>query len=117
MCNKDLENLKKWKPNEYLMIERAKVLAPQGVEDMRLLARRLQSSFPHLLQPTNNENITEQDYVVRNKRIMCYEEKKKLTDLSISLIRLIYFSLKNQMRLTVWARLWRDCSRIKTPWR
>lgn len=100
MCNKDLENLKKWKPNEYLMIERAKVLAPQGVEDMRLLARRLQSSFPHLLQPTNNENITEQDYVVRNKRIMCYEEKKT-NDLSISLIRLIYFSLKNQMRLTV----------------
>lgn len=75
MCNKDLENLKKWKQNDYLMIQRAKVLAPQGVEDMRLLARRLQSSFPHLLQ--SNENITEQDYVVRgNKRIMCYTRKK-----------------------------------------
>ncbi|KAG9429538.1 multiple inositol polyphosphate phosphatase 1 [Apis mellifera carnica] len=65
LCNKDLENLKKWNPNEYLMIERAKVLAPQGVEDMRLLARRLQSSFPHLLQPNNNENITERDYVFK----------------------------------------------------
>lgn len=73
LCNKDLENLKKWNPNEYLMIERAKVLAPQGVEDMRLLARRLQSSFPHLLQPNNNENITERDYVVRITR---YQEKK-----------------------------------------
>lgn len=57
------------------MIERAKVLAPQGVEDMRLLARRLQSSFPHLLQPNNNENITERDYVVRITR----QEEKKLT--------------------------------------
>ncbi|XP_043785464.1 multiple inositol polyphosphate phosphatase 1-like [Apis laboriosa] len=65
MCNKDLENLKKWKQNDYLMIQRAKVLAPQGVEDMRLLARRLQSTFPHLLQSNNNENITEQDYVFK----------------------------------------------------
>lgn len=65
MCNKDLDNLKKWKPREYIVFERAKVLAPQGVEDMRLLARRLQSSFPHLLQPNSNENITDQDYVVR----------------------------------------------------
>lgn len=63
MCNRDLENLKRWKPDDYLAIERAEVLTPQGVEDMRLLARRLQSNFPHLLQP-NDEYITEENYTV-----------------------------------------------------
>lgn len=63
MCNRDLENLKRWKPDAYLVIERAEVLTPQGVEDMRLLARRLQSNFPRLLQPSS-ENITAQNYVV-----------------------------------------------------
>lgn len=63
MCIRDLENLKRWKPDEYLTIERAEVLTPQGVEDMRLLARRLQSNFPQLLQPIN-ENITAENYVV-----------------------------------------------------
>lgn len=63
MCNRDLENLKRWKPDAYLVIERAEVLTPQGVEDMRLLARRLQSNFPQLLQP-GSDNITSQNYVV-----------------------------------------------------
>ncbi|KAK1130113.1 hypothetical protein K0M31_019797 [Melipona bicolor] len=59
MCNRDLENLKRWKPDEYLAIQRAEVLTPQGVEDMKLLARRLQSNFPQLLQPdTEHINYT-----------------------------------------------------------
>lgn len=64
MCNRDLENLKRWKPNDYLVIERAEILTPQGVEDMRLLARRLQSNFLQLLQP-KDENITAKNYMVR----------------------------------------------------
>ncbi|XP_043599293.1 multiple inositol polyphosphate phosphatase 1-like isoform X2 [Bombus pyrosoma] len=64
MCIRDLENLKRWKPDVYLAIERAEVLTPQGVEDMRLLARRLQSNFPQLLQPID-ENITAENYVFK----------------------------------------------------
>lgn len=64
MCDRDLENLKRWKPDAYLVIERAEVLTPQGVEDMRLLARRLQSNFPQLLQPTSEE-ITPENYVFK----------------------------------------------------
>jgi len=63
MCNRDLDNLKRWRPNEYLAPERAEVLTPQGVEDMRLLARRLQSNFPELLLP-NASNITSANYKV-----------------------------------------------------
>jgi hypothetical protein len=63
MCNRDLDNLKRWKPDEYLASERAEVLTPQGVEDMRLLARRLQSNFPELLLP-NASNITSANYKV-----------------------------------------------------
>ncbi|KAH0950688.1 hypothetical protein HN011_001250 [Eciton burchellii] len=64
MCNRDLDNLKRWKPDEYLASERAEVLTPQGVEDMRLLARRLQSNFPELLLP-NASNITSANYKFR----------------------------------------------------
>lgn len=64
MCNRDLENLRRWQPNEYLTPQRAEVLTPQGVEDMRLLARRLQSNFPELLQP-NVEYITPANYKFR----------------------------------------------------
>lgn len=64
MCNRDLENLKKWKPDEYLAIERAEVLTPQGVEDMKLLARRLQSNFPQLLQPSS-DYVTAENYVFK----------------------------------------------------
>ncbi|XP_076292220.1 multiple inositol polyphosphate phosphatase 1-like isoform X1 [Lasioglossum baleicum] len=64
LCDRDLENLKRWKPDDYLVIERAEVLTPQGVEDMRLLARRLQSNFPHLLQ-TSAGNITLDNYVFK----------------------------------------------------
>ncbi|XP_071565905.1 multiple inositol polyphosphate phosphatase 1-like isoform X2 [Temnothorax nylanderi] len=64
MCNRDLENLRRWKPDEYLSSQRAEVLTPQGVEDMKLLARRLQSNFPELLLP-NIHNITSTNYKFR----------------------------------------------------
>ncbi|XP_017753795.1 PREDICTED: multiple inositol polyphosphate phosphatase 1-like [Eufriesea mexicana] len=64
MCNRDLENLKRWKPNDYLVIERAEILTPQGVEDMRLLARRLQSNFLQLLQ-AKDENVTAKNYMFK----------------------------------------------------
>lgn len=63
MCNRDLENLRRWQPDDYLSPQRAEVLTPQGVEDMKLLARRLQSNFPELLQPNVN-NITSANYKV-----------------------------------------------------
>lgn len=64
MCSRDLDNLRRWKPDEYLSPQRAEVLTPQGVEDMKLLARRLQSNFPELLQP-NSFNITAANYKFR----------------------------------------------------
>ncbi|CAL1678426.1 unnamed protein product [Lasius platythorax] len=64
MCNRDLENLRKWQPDDYLTPRRAEVLTPQGVEDMKLLARRLQSNFPELLLPNSN-NITPANYKFR----------------------------------------------------
>lgn len=63
MCNRDLENLRRWQPDDYLSPQRAEVLTPQGVEDMKLLARRLQSNFPELLLPDAN-NITSANYKV-----------------------------------------------------
>ncbi|XP_011630636.1 multiple inositol polyphosphate phosphatase 1-like isoform X2 [Pogonomyrmex barbatus] len=64
MCNRDLDNLRRWHPDDYLSPQRAEVLTPQGVEDMKLLARRLQSNFPELLQPSAN-NITPANYKFR----------------------------------------------------
>ncbi|KYN12703.1 Multiple inositol polyphosphate phosphatase 1 [Trachymyrmex cornetzi] len=64
MCNRDLDNLRRWRPDEYLLPQRAEILTPQGVEDMKLLARRLQSNFPELLQP-NFHNITAANYKFR----------------------------------------------------
>ncbi|XP_011157192.1 multiple inositol polyphosphate phosphatase 1 isoform X2 [Solenopsis invicta] len=64
LCGRDLDNLKKWKLDDYLLPQRAEVLTPQGVEDMKLLARRLQSNFPELLLP-NIYNITSSNYKFR----------------------------------------------------
>ncbi|KAK9307432.1 hypothetical protein QLX08_002243 [Tetragonisca angustula] len=64
MCNRDLENLKRWKPDEYLAIQRAEVLTPQGVEDMKLLAGRLQRNFPQLLH-SSSEHITAENYTFK----------------------------------------------------
>ncbi|KOC61016.1 Multiple inositol polyphosphate phosphatase 1 [Habropoda laboriosa] len=68
MCNRDLENLKRWTPSSYLRIERAEVLTPQGVEDMRLLGRRLHSNFPELLS-SRVVNLTEDKYVMKTTHI------------------------------------------------
>ncbi|XP_033335973.2 multiple inositol polyphosphate phosphatase 1 [Megalopta genalis] len=62
LCDRDLENLKRWKPNDYLVVGRAEVLTPQGVEDMKLLAGRLQSNYPHLLQP---ESVVPESYMFK----------------------------------------------------
>ncbi|XP_012536739.1 multiple inositol polyphosphate phosphatase 1 isoform X2 [Monomorium pharaonis] len=64
MCNRDLENLRRWKLDDYLLPQRAEILTPQGVEDMKLLARRLQSNFPELLLP-DRHNITSTNYKFR----------------------------------------------------
>ncbi|XP_017882163.1 multiple inositol polyphosphate phosphatase 1-like [Ceratina calcarata] len=66
MCNRDLENLKKWKPGAYLAAERAEVLTPQGVEDMKLLARRLQSNFPQLLETSSDRSYLTENYVFKS---------------------------------------------------
>lgn len=63
LCNRDLENLQNWKSDDYLMPQRAENLTPQGAEDIKLLARRLQSNFPELLQ-TNPSNVTSTNYKV-----------------------------------------------------
>lgn len=91
MCNRDLDNLRRWRPNEYLSPQRAEVLTPQGVEDMKLLARRLQSNFPELLQP-NYFNITSANYKVSlHNRLLLYKR------INIDFNRTIYiFALRSQ---------------------
>ncbi|XP_012271843.1 multiple inositol polyphosphate phosphatase 1 [Orussus abietinus] len=64
LCNQDLENLKRWRLDPNVNLGMAKQLTAQGEEDMRLLARRLQSNFPELLQP-NSGNITAANYKFR----------------------------------------------------
>ena len=56
MCERDLENLKRWKPDEHLDIQRAEDLTAQGVEDMKLLGGRLQSTFSELLRPISDSS-------------------------------------------------------------
>ncbi|XP_057323298.1 multiple inositol polyphosphate phosphatase 1-like [Microplitis mediator] len=65
MCNQDLDNLKIWSPDPDMKEENAKKLTTQGIEDIKLFARRLQSDFPELLQPTFAD-ITSKNYVFRN---------------------------------------------------
>lgn len=63
MCNQDLDNLKIWSPDPNMKEENAKKLTKQGIEDIKIFARRLQSDFPELLQPTFAD-LTSQNYVV-----------------------------------------------------
>lgn len=63
MCERDLENLKRWKSDEHLDMQRAEDLTAQGVEDMKLLGGRLQSTFPQLLQPISDSS-TPGNYMV-----------------------------------------------------
>ncbi|XP_066585297.1 multiple inositol polyphosphate phosphatase 1-like [Prorops nasuta] len=54
LCNNDLEYLKRWNYNPYVTSS-ADSLTRQGYEDMKLLARRIQSGFRELLQPVSAE--------------------------------------------------------------
>jgi hypothetical protein len=63
LCNNDLQALKTWHPYPYLNQTLANELTRQGEQDMRLLARRLQSDFPDLLR-TDPQNINHQIYKV-----------------------------------------------------
>ena len=94
MCNRDLENLKRWKPDEYLAIQRAEVLTPQGVEDMKLLAGRLQRNFPQLLH-SSSEHITAENYTVciSHDRV-----KQSGVNFVLRKSRRIHYSLKQPMR-------------------
>lgn len=65
MCNRDLENLRRWKPDAYTP-QRANVLTSQGIEDMKLLARRLQSNFLQLLLPNDS------DVLSTNYKVLCH---------------------------------------------
>ena len=47
LCNKDLENLKSWSFN--WTEEVGYNLAPQGYEDLKLLAERVKADFPEAL--------------------------------------------------------------------
>lgn len=62
LCNEDLQNLRRWSPNMNMTTE-AKRVTPEGLEESKLLARRMQSAFPELLQPPLSD-INAQNYVV-----------------------------------------------------
>ncbi|XP_034942314.1 multiple inositol polyphosphate phosphatase 1-like isoform X3 [Chelonus insularis] len=65
LCNEDLENLQSWSPDQNLKEDNANHINNQGIEDSKLLARRLQYSFPELLQPQFYD-ITSQNYMFRS---------------------------------------------------
>ncbi|XP_031777741.1 multiple inositol polyphosphate phosphatase 1 [Nasonia vitripennis] len=64
LCNTDLENLRSWQLNPNLTDALANFLTAQGEQDMRLLARRLQSEFPEILRP-DPQTISYQNYKFR----------------------------------------------------
>ena len=47
MCDKDLENLRRWSFN--VTEDQSDILTPQGREDLFLLGRRIKTDFPDLL--------------------------------------------------------------------
>lgn len=63
LCNTDLENLRRWQLNPNLTDVLANYLTAQGEQDMRLLARRLQSEFPEILRP-DPQTISFENYKV-----------------------------------------------------
>lgn len=54
LCDKDLENLKRWSIN--ITEDSSDTLAPQGHEDLFLLARRIKTDFPDLLSWTYSQD-------------------------------------------------------------
>ncbi|XP_024947003.1 multiple inositol polyphosphate phosphatase 1 isoform X3 [Cephus cinctus] len=65
LCDKDLKNLQSWNSIQNLTEDMAQYLTVQGEEDLKLLARRLQTNFPELLQPSA-ANITSTNYKFRS---------------------------------------------------
>ena len=65
LCNQDLQYLQEWVPNSNLNEIMSNYLTPQGNQDMRLLARRLQSQFPEVLR-SNPGTVSYQTYKVFN---------------------------------------------------
>lgn len=65
MCEEDLNKLKSWRPDPNMRAAMAKEMTTRSVNDVRLFARRLQSHFPELLRP-QNEDMTLNNYIVCN---------------------------------------------------
>lgn len=68
MCEKDLENLKNWKPDPGLIPEHSKGLSSQGKKDLEMLGQRLRKEFSQLLgaceaQKCKVNNLGEHKYV------------------------------------------------------
>ncbi|XP_023245897.1 multiple inositol polyphosphate phosphatase 1-like [Copidosoma floridanum] len=79
LCGADLEFLRNWRPNPNMNEAMADFLTPQGEQDIRLLAKRLQSEFPELLRPAP-QNINQENYKLLQDSIqlmydMCRYEK------------------------------------------
>ncbi|KAK0078446.1 hypothetical protein PV325_002478 [Microctonus aethiopoides] len=64
MCEEDLNKLKSWWPDPNMRAAMAKEMTTRSVNDVRLFARRLQSHFPELLRP-QNEDMTLNNYIFR----------------------------------------------------
>lgn len=65
LCPDDLENLRDWQVDPSLKVEMADILAPQGKDDLYLLAKSLRSAFPELLS-TESKIVHPGDYIVSN---------------------------------------------------
>lgn len=74
LCDTDLDFLRSWQPNANLNEVVADNLTPQGEQDMRLLAKRLQSEFPEILRP-KTQSISYQDYQVKNSNSLSRKNK------------------------------------------
>ncbi|CAB0036380.1 unnamed protein product [Trichogramma brassicae] len=80
MCDQDLQRLRNWRPNPNMIEFNADLLTEQGNEDMRLLAKRLQSYFPELLR-TNSYSVSYQSFKLMYD--MCrYDKAWNIAELS-----------------------------------
>lgn len=60
LCDKDLENLKRWSLN--ITEAQGDNLSPQGYEDLYLLARRIKADFPDLLKWSYSQDLYQVSY-------------------------------------------------------
>lgn len=56
MCEKDLENLKNWKPDSGLHPGSVKGLSPQGKKDLETMGQRFKKEFPQLFNTCESQN-------------------------------------------------------------